>query len=1015
MGWQDAPIVGQTKPAAPPRAATPAWQNAPVVSSEPQMPQPVQENSSLMDRYVDFQRETALPMQGAFAAGAAKGVGSVPFTPEMLVTLARNLGVMGADVGLNAVEGVANFTGRMMGNEQGPLFQSYDLGVPDSVDRWVPDSYSQILDAASKATDERVGADVTPNPEEWNFTNRMAYNVGDFLGSGLGLSKGLRAANMALRPENLAKTTNVVTKYLASKYEEPTGPITRYLQNIRDRGISGTEQAVKNADILRSQGKNVRANLAEARPDINEAVMAAGGGAALTGAQETEWQGDDLLAPLLGGMAASKSYDAATDLPSVLNRFKYDKNAKASEAVANRVASVLQEIAQDGTGAAGAARNIEDELRFFEGSGMDLPDPALMTDNPGIKSIRRTLAMSEPIKTSKGVLNPNTAITVKEGMAKESASRSVTDLLDPTADQDAPNRFIQGKVDETLEQGRNKISYLENDLQKAADEYELLSGQIKNNSDPRFQEVTSARLDTIIRQTQDDITKKKNEMYGKFDPKGTIAVDVGDLVSQVSSITKQGGQNLKAIPSNLIKQIQEEAENGVLSGRALLNFRNQASDAIDTLYKGDKVNGPLKDNLVKIKGYLDDRINAFNDDASNPELKDYFRARDFYTERFAPIAKQGKLGEFRDMTKGDKFAQRVDPKLTSTLFIGGRSSAGVEALQRLRKEVSDPKEFDTVVRDALISDMASKLNVARGRIAPQTFKKWVEDNSAVLDQIPEVKKEVQQMQQGILNKSGKVSELEAQVKAAKQKLGDTEKEIKTSAARLFLDGKDPIQAAKGLFTSNRKKLDSAQIKKMLDQDPTGDALKGFKQSLTKELIERVLNTGSGDPMSLNKVKRIQAEMEPVLQIFYSPEELARVKRGERIMELLDSKAGATIKGSATTENEKSYQLAQEIILRVHFGAMKGGTIDSVVNKLAAKNPLGIQASARELLYKSFLDPDVMAHLLKKNITTDNLPRWEKELTRFLTLKELGTQGDEDETEEMNITVRPGDKNLPETE
>lgn len=1032
MGWQDAPIVGQTKPAATPRAAAPAWQTAPVVSNEPQMPQPPQEPDWATNVQNTLSQIPGAQTAGALALGAAKGVGSIPFIPEMIANLASNLSAYAVEGGLNAVEGGANMLGRAMGEDGQPLFQSYDLGLPEKSLTWKPDMYSRILEAGSRGLNQIADAEVAPNPAEWDFKNRAAFNVADFLASGLGVGKGLRTI------ENVVK---------------PRSSLGDAMVEMVSRAKTSKDVALRNAEELSAAGKPVSAVFAKNAPELREGATSVGAGLGLTQAQETENPWDDLVMSLVGGKIGDVAYNTATDLPGALARLQFDPNTRTAEAVSNRVANVLQEMSVEPTT---ARRNIENELQTFEGSGMTLPTSGLMSDDEGLISLEKAVRVGDTVKTrdgDTGLLNPKSAFAKRDRDVRKSATQAVEGLQDPTADTGAPNRFVQGKVDEALEQGRNKISYLENNLQKAADEYELLSRDINTNADSATRANASRRADEIIRQVQDDITTQKNALYKAVDPEGTARVDAQDLIDEVSKIKKQELQSADAIPSGVVgdvkklkkdmvdqplpvegepgffrtqslilpqeladdlaKLTKEGGSDGTVSVRGILNLRTRLSDEIGKAYQNN--DGALRENLTQIKQAVDKKLETLGGELQGQAAQDYFKAQDFYAQRFAPINKQGELGKFREATRKDKTGTQTAPSDTLNRFFGGGPEA-VQSLQKLRVELPDPKQFDKAVRDGLISEMASKLPLnTKGQIAPQSLARWVQNNKAVLDELPEVKKEVQQMQQDILNKSGKVSELEAQVKAAKQKLGDTEKEIKASAARLFLGGQDPIQAAKGLMSSSKKTQDAAQIKKMLDQDPTGQALKGFRQSLSQEIANRTLNTGGDNPVSLAKLKTTAREMEPILSKFYTQEEIATLKRGQRLLEIQDRQGIQVLRGSATTENQQQFMDNMEIALKAKFGVLAGGSWTRVMKLIAAKNPLGMQQKSQELLYRAYLDPEIMTHLLKKKVTADNVKGWEKELRRLLTLKELGTQSGEDETEEMSITVRPGDKNLPETE
>lgn len=957
----------------------------PFAAPSPEAPQP---ESSLMDRFINFQRETALPMQGAAVAGLAKGAASIPFIPEMVANLASNLTAQGADLGLNAVEGGVNMIGRAMGEEGKPLFQSYDLGLPEKSKEWQPDMYSQVLDAAGEGVNQMAGRDIAPNPEDWNFANRAAFNIGDFLASGLGAGKGLRQI------ENIAR---------------PRSGLGDKVVDMVSRAKTSGAEAAKNAELLSGAGKPFSAVFAGNRPQMVEGATSVGGGLGLTAAQEMDdkspykpWA--ELAAPIVGGLAGGAAFNTATDLPGALARLQFDPTTRTSEAVANRVGNVLQEMAIDPSA---ARRSIESEVKNLEGSNMTLPTSGLMSNDEGLLSLEKAVRVGDTVKTREGdtgLINPKSVFAKRDRDVRKSATSAVESLQDPTADTGAPNRFVQGKVDDALEQGRNKISYLENDLQKAADEYETLSREINTNADSTTRTNASRRVDEIIRQVQDDITAQKNALYKAVDPEGTARVDAQDLIDEVSGITQQELQSGSAIPSELISDITkltEDGADGTVSVRGLLNLRTRLSDEIGKAYQNN--DGALRENLAQIKQSVDTKLETLGGELQGQAAQDYFKAQDFYAQRFAPINKQGELGRFREATRKDKTGTQTAPSDTLNRFFGGGPEA-VRSLQKLRVELPDPKQFDKAVRDGLISEMASKLPLnSKGQIAPQSLAKWVQNNKAVLDELPAVKKEVQEMQQTILNKAGKTTELEAQVKAAKQKLGDTEKAIKQSAARLFLDGQDPIQAAKGLMSSSKKAQDAAQIKKMLDQDPTGEALKGFRQSLSQEIANRTLNTGGDNPVSLAKLKTTAREMEPILEKFYTPEELATLKRGQRLLEIQDRQGIQVLRGSATTENQQQFLDNMEIALKAKFGVLAGGSWTRVIKLIAAKNPLGMQQKAQELLYRAYLDPEVMTHLLKKKVTADNVKGWEKELRRLLVLKEAGAQDEED------------DKNIPENE
>lgn len=227
-------------------------------------------------------------------------------------------------------------------------------------------------------------------------------------------------------------------------------------------------------------------------------------------------------------------------------------------------------------------------------------------------------------------------------------------------------------------------------------------GRIQTDMENLGQEITSQgltksaaseQLDRVVRSIEQEMSNTKNALYRSVDPTGNLRRPADTLAEQLSSITRQEGQLSDAVPSRVIRMLQEDIARGegTISFQGLVNARATLSEEIAKARMatgGTNTGGPAVSNLIRVKEAIDAQIDGFAD-ALAPEMMDAAQrlrvAQDYYANEFGPRFKQGEGGGFRADTRG-----RNQPPASTTagrfLQMGrGGGSGAREAAQDLNR------------------------------------------------------------------------------------------------------------------------------------------------------------------------------------------------------------------------------------------------------------------------------------------------------------------------------------------
>lgn len=645
----------------------------------------------------------------------------------------------------------------------------------------------------------------------------------------------------------------------------------------------------------------------------------------------------------------------------------------------SRVARTLQEVATD---KGDAVKGIEKTQQQFKDTPEFEPTSGIASGDPGLIQLERGLA-SEPDIVTRTVETRDLAAKQVEQATEPSTVRGDKTKAEFESQATAARESAEGELKAAQEASDDALTRMQTNTR----EIESLQ---------RGKGDASAKIDAAVREVEESLTKQKNDLFAAVDPEGTLKKDASDLVEAARAIKKEPGQGDDAIPSTLLGDIKRLAKGGdeaaeageegaeavaksadgvaeegtgEVSFRFLVNMRQRISDEIGAARAAN--NGARVNNLLRLKGTVQDEISSFASEGGSEAAKRLDDALTFFANEFAPRFKQGAGGQFRNVLK--KSAPGTAPPTgTADRFLkqGSGSREPAEDLKRIIEKAENPADAEKAVRDYLVGDLADTI-VSGGKLNVDRLKTWRGKRREVLNQFPEIRRDVQQLESALGGASKRTSELEAQVKAAAAGVKRTEDELKRSATRLFLD-RDPVDAVKSAMGGTTDPAGTMkELVRAAKQDATGEALEGLKSSVklwARDQLTTAARTLSDTPAAsmarLEKFFRNEARMKAMREVF-TPQELGWMNKAREELQLLARRD--TVKstsGSPTSDlNIKADQV--RIVLASMYGIVRGRGVFQLGKWMSDAMGVNPKAAARELLLDSMLDPELAKTLLMK--------------------------------------------------
>ena len=449
-----------------------------------------------------------------------------------------------------------------------------------------------------------------------------------------------------------------------------------------------------------------------------------------------------------------------------------------------------------------------------------------------------------------------------------------------------------------------------------------------------------------------------------------------------------------------------------------------AREAARKLKRGDVVKR-LDAVNANIKATLDDMAAAGDEGALA-----FQKADKNFKDEFLPRFRQG-VG--RDLDLAERAGRPVEPSAQGGKFLKP-GPGGKEAAQDFTRILKD--KGDAAARRFVVADMA-KVVGADGKINPNRLRAWIKTREGLFQAKPGLRAEADKVLKDVINRRGATTKLQQELersvaagrgekalatkKVAEAKTGarlsekqqkaqvaqrereavEVERAIQKDAASLLLDT-DPAVAVKRAFSSNDPRGAMRQITGKLRKD--AEALAGWKRAVVDHLVDKVTTTntslasGSIDgPVAVGQLKKFFKQHERALAQVFSPEEMNNLRRAQKILEPLGRLRQQATVGSVTAENQRLFSALEAGLLGVTGNAITAGMVMKRIRVVMSLFPQKFHTA--RVVKRFFLEPELAALVLERNVKTIKSPRWNRRLTLLLGAEQAAIKADKPDEDE----------------
>jgi len=566
--------------------------------------------------------------------------------------------------------------------------------------------------------------------------------------------------------------------------------------------------------------------------------------------------------------------------------------------------------------------------------------------DPGIMSLRKAVEESD------------TVTTVTPQASRAQRSRIMANLQDKISRGEATKEDFFNFTEQTF---RDRAARAQGALQRAA----------KSDNPRAYQQQAADLIKGAYKEARDSETQIWKQL--PEGPKVAPSKTINAYKEEVESITRGG--EMSEIDSMIQKKLGEVTPTGKIKGGQLINTK-QTTATPKELHQFYSVLGrrvrALSDqggeaNRIRILNRM--RQSVLDDIESSGAGEDYQEALAF-SKRLNEKFTEGDMGKILGFKRGKA---TPDTQVLDELLGSGGDRGRLNIKQALDAAPNAEDDMKNYLRARFAQSAAPE-----GAVNSQAGERFMKNNDKLLETFPEVKRDLREaidQQKGVdeLAGAGQTTELSPVVK-------------EKSAAANYLKGENPDNAIDTvLFTGKKENLTKnlKDLRKLTNEDPTGYAQAGLKDSIVQRLIKRS-ELGADDPVTGEKMvsgRRFTSMLGDIRRPLkesgtMSEKELNRLGRIGRAFEQVEKERWAPAATSITADKPGYVMniLARSIgaglggILGKKTGGTTGGSLmyaqeGSALAQRIANNL--VHDEAKDLLTKAVQDESTMNRLLQK--------------------------------------------------
>ena len=531
--------------------------------------------------------------------------------------------------------------------------------------------------------------------------------------------------------------------------------------------------------------------------------------------------------------------------------------------------------------------------------------------------------------------------------------------------EDFVDQRLSGKVDIVAEVEKRADS-LDNEIDSFVSEFAQQGGK---------QADASILIDEAVKKELNAVTKTKNDLYAAIDP-GNIAEIPKERIGAAFRALVRKTSRLDSIPSKIsggLKQrlksvfypTKKQTKKAFTFGE-LTDLRKDLSDEIATARRDDQ--GGLVERLVTFKKAVEAETDFLIEGGSAAGAR-AAQAKKFYEEEYIPRFKEGVGDVYRKAVRSGK---PIPPTGVGKRFL--ESPIGARESAEQLKLIIGNTPTQGAVRQHIISNIADKMVGANGKVAHNRLVSYLNNRSVkeTLEQFPSVKNEIETFRKQLGTSLEQKNTLSGEIKEASINLKKTEKELRRSATKFYVNS-DPVSAMGNVLLSPDPYKSMSELVSLAKKDTTGEALGGLKESLSDYLKQSLRGTrqrgGVEEVMRAKVVKLFQNKpVEKAMGLLYKPHELSALKAVRNELQILDRINKQVISGSPTAPLQKQIDKARIVLLSM-YGIVKGRGLFAISNFVMGILGRDPKVIANKLLTDAMLNPDLAATLMEKNLAS----------------------------------------------
>lgn len=532
-----------------------------------------------------------------------------------------------------------------------------------------------------------------------------------------------------------------------------------------------------------------------------------------------------------------------------------------------------------------------------------------------------------------------------------------------------------GTIDDTLTAAKGGLDDFNSGLQAQEDvlqrEFVDQVGQV-----PSLEASGSAGRQALNTQRS---TMKRTVVNPAYDDVANVQVHADNLAAKLDEIAtpSSAAENPANIPSELI----ERAKGAIDGGADLATLRDLEKEARQLKVNARTAQGNANQTLARRYQQIEEAIRSTIDngtpigsDALAPQAEKLRQANALFKD-YASTYQEGPVGQ---VLKKRGYEHAVpDSDVVRRFFPKGAKNAESAAMAFRKAANGDPTAWQAL-EDGVLRDMMD-IVAPTGIVEPKKFAAWYRNYHGALQQYPELRKRVgnvQRAQKALDDFWSKSSELRKQTETnvLKDFLGS---DVDRSMGRI-LDSKNPVNEVNNLL-----KLvgGNAHAKNGIKREIMS-YMKG-KISTTRTINGQKVLSGPG-------MQKTYAKLKPAMQRVYSPAELRDVEIAIKAEEMMNSAWNPQLSGSPTAELLSGGEVDMAAAgLRTAAGATANSAfvvVDGATKLLRALMRKTGTDKTRQVLLKAMDNP----RYLRELVAAAQTPKPDSTLTKVIRKYELDT-------------------------